>query len=97
MQDDLFVLGVSRDGNLGGFVVSEMVRNLRVCIANKTAQVAKAKRKYSEWWLALEDRIGHGALLEQDRTRVRELIKVEEPWSRIILVNAHDPLIGFDL
>lgn len=97
VQQSLFVLGMSRDGDSGGFVVSEMARNLRVCIAEKTLKVAKAKSRYAEWWLALEDRIGHGSLEEQDRKQVRGLVRVDDPWSRIILVNPHDPSSAFDL
>ena len=56
----LFVLGGSADHDSGGFVVSEMARNLRLCIAEKQAKIARVRTKYSEWWLILDDRIGFG-------------------------------------
>lgn len=94
---DLFVLGASADHDAGGFVVGEMARNLRLCIAEKTKKMSQARGRYSEWWLVFEDRIGHGTLEEQDRNQVRRLVEVCDPWSRIILVNPQDPTSAFDL
>ena len=74
-----------------------MARNLRICIDEKSRKISRVKKKYSEWWLALEDRIGHGALEEQDRKQLRRLVQVGDPWSRIILVNPLDASSAFDL
>lgn len=93
----LFVLGGSGDHDSGGFVVSEMARNLRICIAEKSLKVSKVRSRYSEWWLALEDRIGYGTLDERDRNQLRGLVQPEDPWSRIILVNPLEPSSAFDL
>jgi hypothetical protein len=93
----LFVLGGAADDDSGGFVVSEMAQNLRLCIAEKRAKIARVRTKYAEWWLALDDRISYGELNEQDRTHLRELVPVEDPWKRIILVSPLDPTSAFDL
>ena len=93
----LFVLGGWSDHDSGGFVVSEMAQNIRICIAEKGSKVSRGRAKYAEWWLALEDRIGYGALDERDRNQLRELVQVDDPWSKIILVNPLDPRNGFEL
>lgn len=94
---NLFLLGGYSDDDEGGFVVSEMERNLRICIAEKSRKVARVRSKYPEWWLAFDDRIGYASLAASDRDRLRALIQPEEPWSKIILVNPLDPHRGFEL
>ena len=93
----LFVLGAWSDNDSGGFVVSEMARNIQICIAEKASKVSRVRFRYSEWWLALEDRIGYGVLDERDRNQLRELVHVDDLWSKVILVNPLDPFIGFAL
>ena len=93
----LFVLGGWVDHDSGGFVISEMRRNLHICITEKAQKVSKVQNRYPEWWLALDDRIGYGGLDEADRTKIRELIQVDECWSKVILVNPLKPSRGFAL
>ena len=97
VHPNLFVLGGSSDHDSGGFVVSEMAQNLRIYIAEKSRKVMDVKGKYSEWWLAFEDRIGYGALDESDRKDLQEQVRVEPPWSKIIMVNPLNPTTGFEL
>jgi len=94
---DLFVLGGSSDRDSGGFVVAELVKNLNVYIAEKARKVERVRHRYPDWWLAFEDRIGYGALDEDDQADLRKLINVAAPWSRIILVNPLNPASGFEL
>jgi hypothetical protein len=82
VHPQLFVLGGSSDHDSGGFVVSEIAENLRICIAERSAKVAKVRNRYPEWWLALEDSIGYGVLDEDDRKHLRELIRHEDHWWR---------------
>ena len=97
VHPNLFVLGSWSDHDSGGFVISDMAQNLRICIAEKSLKVSKFKGKYPEWLLALEDRIGYGVLDERDRNDLRELVRVEPPWSKIVLVNPLNPSRGFEL
>ena len=78
-------------------MVSEIAENLRICIAEKSAKVANVRSRYSEWWLAFEDRIGYGVLNEDDRNQLRELVQRDDRWNRIILVNPLQPTVGFEL
>jgi len=97
VHSSLFVLGGSSDHDSGGFVIAEMARNLQLCIAEKNLKVSKVRSRYSEWWLALEDRIGYGDLEEGDRDQLRQMIRCDGPWSKIILVNPLKPSLGFEL
>lgn len=92
-----FVLGGSSDRDGGGFIVAEMARNLRICIDEKSRKVARFLDRYPEWWLVLEDRIGYGVLDESDQHDLRELISVDDPWCKIVLVNPLNPAMGFEL
>ena len=97
VHPNLFVLGSWSDYDSGGFVISEMAQNLRICIAEKSEKVSKVRSRYSEWWLALDDRIGYGDLDEGDRNQLRKLVQLDHPWSKIILVNPLMPSSGFEL
>jgi len=92
-----FVFGGSRDSDSGGFVMGETVRNLRICIAEKTRKAAKFRSKYPEWWLVLEDRIGYGDWNESDRSQLRELVQLDGGWDKIIVVSHLNHAIGFEL
>ena len=97
VHPNLFILGGWSDHDSGGFLVSELAENLKVCIAEKSSKIARVRSRYSEWWLDLDDRIGYGDLGERDRQQVRDLVRLEDPWSKIILVNPLHPSSGFEL
>ncbi len=92
-----FVFGGCGDSDAGGFVMGETVRNLRICMAEKTRKVAKARSRYLEWWLVLEDRISYGDWTESDRTQLRELLPLDGSWAKIILVDSYNPARSFEL
>jgi hypothetical protein len=93
----LFQLGRSVDHDAGGLVVAEMIDNLRICIAEKTAKIARVRERYAEWWLAFEDQIGWGVLDANEQNELRNEIPRNEHWNRIILVNPLTPSEGFEL
>ena len=97
LHPTFFVLGGSSDHDSGGFVVSEMERNLRICIAEKGRKIARVHHKYPEWWLVLDDRIGYGVLDEDDRRELRKLVQIDPCWQKVILVNPLNPSSGFEL
>ncbi len=97
VHSQLFVLGGSSDHDSGGLIVSEIAENLRICIAEKTAKVANVRSRYSEWWLAFEDRIGYGVLDEDDQKQLRELVRRDDQWNRVLLINPLRPTVGFEL
>jgi len=95
--DTLLVLGGSADHDSGGFVVAELLRNLKICIAEKNRKVAPVRHKYGEWWLALEDRVAYGALDRGDVREVREALGHVPGFVKVLLVSPIDPTRGIDI
>ena len=89
-------LGTGLDKDSGGFVISEIYRNLKMCISDKDGKVAPYRHKYPEWWLVLPDFIGMGADAE-DRRQLRDLPSIKHTWQKVILLNTCDPTDGFVL
>jgi hypothetical protein len=90
-----FVLGANIDRDSGGWVMPELDRNIRLCIAEKERKIAPYFAKYREWWLILEDRIDYAIDLE-DRTRFKNefLSKITHCFSRVVLLDprgSHPP------
>jgi len=66
-------------------------------MAEKSLKISKLVSSYPEWWLALDDRVGYGDLDEDDRNQLRRLVRLDHPWSKIILVNPLSPSNGFEM
>jgi hypothetical protein len=96
LHPTLFVLGGSADHDSGGFVLAEMKRNLSICISEKSKKIARMREKYPKWWLVLIDHIGYG-LAEDEQEQLRELVTIDHPWAKVILVNPLSPHRGFEL
>jgi len=92
----VFVWGAGGDGDSGGFVVSEMLKNLRICVAEKTQVVESHRHKYPEWWLVFIDYIGW-VLDEIDRQTLREHWNMGHDWDKIIIVSPQNPLWAYEL
>jgi hypothetical protein len=84
-----FVLGGFTDHNSGGWIISEMIRNLNIVIPEKSKKIASFRPRYSEWWLVLVDHIGHARLDSHEIAGLREHITRPPEWDKIFLV---DPL-----
>jgi hypothetical protein len=82
-----FVLGGFTDHNAGGWVVAEMIKNLRIVIPEKTAKVTRFRPKYKTWWLALVDHIGYAGLDSADVQALRDHVTRPEEWDKILLLN----------
>jgi hypothetical protein len=91
-----FVLGGSADGGAGGFVLSEIERNLRICVDQKTAKIERVRYRYPEWWLALVDYIGYGLEI-RDQDELRKIVRLEHSWDKIIIINPTNPQKSFAL
>jgi hypothetical protein len=76
-------LGGISDLDSSVWIVSELERNLKICIDEKTAKVAAIREKYSQWWLILIDHIGYG--------RERSIHIPPNDWNKIILVDPEQP------
>ena len=79
--------GMSSDNDSGGFVVSLIYENLKLIIPEKDEKTSKYRERYSEWWLAIVDKIGYG-LSDLDSKQFHNLPKIENSFDRLLLVSA---------
>lgn len=84
-----FMLGASSDFDQGGFVASEIIRNLTICVAEKAAKIAPYLDRYREWWLVLPDYIGPD-LNADERSTIGEHVNTLT-FSRVVLIHPRDP------
>jgi hypothetical protein len=90
------VLAAPFDGDESGWVVSDIIDNLKLCIAEKTHKVASVHSKYPEWWLALVNRID--PFLEADDMQdVRAHVPRPSTWDKVILTSSNDHTQAFEL
>jgi hypothetical protein len=92
LHPQMFVLGGSDDPDSGGFVVSELIRNLSICVTTKSERIAAYRNRYPEWWLILVDHIAYGWLDAEDVSVLREqrAAWLAHSWERIVLVSPLD-------
>ncbi|MNJ56792.1 hypothetical protein D3C77_523560 [compost metagenome] len=84
-----FMLGASSDFDQGGFVASEIIRNLKLCITEKAAKIAPYIDRYREWWLVLPDYIGPD-LNADERSTIGEHVNTLT-FSPVVLIHPRDP------
>ena len=83
VQNENFLLGGYTDMDAGGWVVSEVVRNMSAYVAEKNQKVAPYLKKYGEWWLVFVDYIGQ----ESEGSEVKKYITRSEPWTKILVLS----------
>lgn len=86
-----FVLGANMDDDSGGWVEVELLRNLRICIADKERKIARYRPRYQQWWLVLDDHIDFG-IDDEDRARFRRdlMPSVSHAFDRVVLLDPRD-------
>jgi len=94
--DQFFVLAGPQDGDAGGWIVSEIIENLKACIALKSTTVARAHAKYPEWWLLLVNRI-YPDIDVDDIQEIRLNVVVPDTWRKVIVVSPSDHTLAFEL
>jgi hypothetical protein len=84
--DHRFVLGGYSDHEAGGWVVAELIKSMRILVAEKSRKVADFLRNYPEWWLVMVDTTSLG-LSAEDFARGQQHFPEKGLWSKIILLN----------
>jgi len=85
-----FVLTGGKDRDRGFWVTSEMIRNLKICIEEKTTGAANREKDFPSWWLILVDHINWG-LDENEMDTLRESIDYDSAiWDKVIILDAHN-------
>ena len=81
--------GVS-DRQAGGWVISELLSNIRHCSEEKLRKIEPFRDRYKTWWLALTNYTGLG-LDESDRQKLKEHFSRPNGWDKILLINPSSP------
>lgn len=84
------------DRRAGGFILSEMIRNIPICIEEKSRKTAPYRCKYPACWLILVDHI-HGHLDADEEQQLQSTVRVPSDWDRVIIVNRTDPSRALEL
>lgn len=82
-EDRNFLVGGYTDMDAGGWVVSEIIRNMSAYVAEKNRKVSPYLSKYAEWWLVFVDYIGQ----ESEAPEVRKYIGRTDPWTKILVLS----------
>ncbi|MDB6090291.1 MAG: hypothetical protein JWN85_3075 [Gammaproteobacteria bacterium] len=93
-----FLLGASSDDDSGGWVMSEVERNLRLCIAEKERKIERYRSQYSEWWLVLADHISY-SMDPEDREifRADMMPSIRHTFDQIVLIDPRDHRRAFEI
>ncbi len=95
-EASMFTMEEPSDNDEGGWVFSEMEKNIRYCIEEKTSKREKALKSYDHWWLALVDHIGYG-LNDRDCKRFRSQVQILHSWEKIIVIDPVDYTRWFEI
>lgn len=94
VHSGFYVLAGS-DGDSGGAIVAEVVRNAEICSAEKLGKIARHRSKYPEWWLLLVNQFSL-KLDDLDKQQLKAHFKCPEGWDKLVIVNhAPDDWIEF--
>lgn len=78
-----FLIGGYTDRDAGGWLVSELIRNMTAYTADKAIKVAPHLNRYQEWWLIFVDYIGS----DREADDVRANIQCGAPWAKVLVLN----------
>ena len=78
--------------------MSEVERNLRLCIADKERKIARHRGNYAEWWLVLADHIDYG-MDENDQAvfRTEVMPRISHTFNKIVLLDPRDHRRAFEV
>jgi hypothetical protein len=91
-----YVMGGSIDDESGGWLVGEVEKNLKICIAEKTDKIRDFRTKYAEWWLVLVDHIALG-LDASDIQQLKAHTSISHTWDKVIVIDPNNPTRSFQI
>lgn len=93
-----FLLGAYSDDDSGGWVMSEVERNLRICISEKERKIKPHRNKYSEWWPILPDHIDYSMESEDRKVfNTNVMPNISHSFNKIILIDPRNYHRAFEL
>lgn len=85
-EGKFYLMAGYSDQDSGGWILSELERNILICSEEKLEKIEKYREKYQTWWLALVDHIGHG-IGEDERKHLNQELLSAHDWDKVIIVN----------
>ena len=79
------IIGTFNDFDAGGFVVSEISKNVILAISEKSQKIEKYYARYPIWWLILVDYIGYG-ISDQEAQQIKQNVAVDTNFHKVILI-----------
>jgi hypothetical protein len=95
--ENFFVLGAHTDDQAGGWIISEMIRNLDLCIAEKTRKIENYKARYPEWWFILVDLVSFGGWDADDVAEIRQHMSKRPDWDKVVVIDPSNCARSFEL
>lgn len=84
--------------HLRGWVVKDLIDNIRRCIADKTDKIKNKVHLYPAWWLVLvEHDLYAPGNLDDSWITVRSGLGDTKPWSRIVVLSVTQPSMHVDV
>lgn len=81
-----FVFGGYMDDNSGGWMFSEMLSNIALCIEEKARKVEPVRKNYTEWWLVLVDYIAYGQC-QAEIAEIQSKLQSHYPFDRVVVIS----------
>lgn len=85
-MESAYFMGVERDLDSGGPLVSNLYRNLQIVINEKIDKIKPEFEKYDKWWLILIDYISYG-MAEEDLIQLNKLPPLKHCFDKILLLS----------
>jgi hypothetical protein len=90
----IFRLASFRDKQRQGWLHSELIKNIKYCIKDKTEKISRVVGKYPCWWLVLVNHIASG-VPKSIYELVDKQLEIKEPWERLIIID-HESIKEFE-
>ena len=85
LKKSIFI-GTISDYDSGGFIVSEILKNLEIVIPEKEEKIKYYYENYSQWWLILIDYIGY-CLETMDIEQLNKSLNINTIFDKILLIS----------
>ena len=79
-------LGIELNSNTSQLLASKYLENIKLCMVEKAGKVSRKIKHFNEWWLVLVDEYFPIGNFPDEQKIVRDSLKIEKPWSRIIIL-----------
>jgi len=94
INSHFLAIGSIIDFDAGGFVISEISKNMILAISEKGKKIEKYYSRYPTWWLILVDYIGYG-ISDQEAEQIRRNFDIETTFHKVILIGPRNK--GFEI